>query len=270
MRARDLAAVVVACLVVATGCSRLSFVKPDAQRRGMDRVAPEYTFSPAPQNRQAAQARRLLASAQQKLRVDDVAGAEADARAALRADGKSAEAHTLLGLIATGNGQVEVAGRHYAAAAELAPANAMILGNYGAWLCSNQRSEESLGWFERALGVPGDRSAGLANYGACALTAGRPDLAERASRAAVDIDPDNALALNTLAQHYYAAGQYFEARAFSQRRLSAAPPTPDALRLASQIEDKLGDTVAATRYVQRLRTEFPQARTAGPGEAELP
>ncbi|TDK23468.1 tetratricopeptide repeat protein [Luteimonas aestuarii] len=234
----------------------------------MDRVAPEYTFSPAPQSRQGGQARRLLASAQQKLRADDDAGAEADARAALRADGKSAEAHTLLGLIATRKGQADAAGRHYAAAAELAPANAIMLGNYGAWLCGNERSEDSLAWFERALGVPGDRSAGLANYGACALMAGRTDLAERASRAALDVDPGNALALNTLAQHYYASGQYFEARAFSQRRLAAAPATPDALRLASQIEDKLGDTVAATRYVQRLRTEFPQARTAGPGEAE--
>lgn len=272
MRRRDLAIAALCCAVALSGCSRLSFVKPDAQRRGMDRVAPDYTFSQTPASRQRSEARRLLASAEQRLRAGDVAGATTDARAALRVDGKSAEAHTMLGLIATRSGQADVAGRHYATAAELAPENSIMLGNYGAWLCSHGRSGESLAWFERALSSPahGDRSAGLANYGACALAAGHTDLAVRASRAALQSDPESALALNTLAQHHYAMGQYFEARAFSQRRLSAAPATPDALRLASQIEDKLGDTVAATRYVQRLKAEFPQARTAGPGEAESP
>jgi type IV pilus assembly protein PilF len=272
MRRRELLALAVVVALVASGCSRLSFVKPDAQRRGMERVAPEYTFSETPQARQRSEARRLVASAEQKLRADDVRGATADARAALRADGRSAEAHTVLGLIAGRQGQADVAGRHYATAAELAPANGGMLGNYGAWLCANGRAEESLGWFERALQAPAqrDRAASLANYGACALTAGQADLAERASRVALDADAENPVALGTLAQYYFSVGRYFEARAFSQRRLAAAPATPAALRLASQIEENLGDTVAATRYVQRLRTEFPQARIAGPGEVETP
>lgn len=272
MRLHELLALAAVAAMLATGCSRLSFVKPDAQRRGMERVAPEYTFSETPQSRQKAAARRLLASAEQKLRADDIAGATADARAALRADASSAEAHTLLGLIAGRNGEQDVAGRHYARAAELAPANGIALGNYGAWLCGNGRAEEALGWFERALSAPTsqDRASALANYGACAASAQRPDLAERASRAALDIDTENVVALNTLAEQYHADGRYFEARAFSQRRLAAGPATPAALRLASQIEEKLGDTVAATRYVQRLRTEFPQARIADPGEAETP
>lgn len=272
MRLREALVLAAVVAVLASACSRLTFVKPDAQRRGMDRLAPEYTFSETPRSRQKAAARRLLTSAEQKLRADDTAGASADARAALRADASSAEAHTMLGLIANRAGQQDVAGSHYARAAELAPESGVALSNHGAWLCGNGRAEESLGWFERALSAPSyrDRASGLANYGACALTAQRPDLAERASRAALEVDAGNVVALNTLAEQYVAQGRFFEARAFSQRRLAAGPATPAALRLASQIEENLGDTVAATRYVQRLRTEFPQARTAGPGEAETP
>ncbi|MCR6662342.1 MAG: type IV pilus biogenesis/stability protein PilW [Luteimonas sp.] len=271
MRLREALVLVASASILLVGCSsRLSFVKSDAQRRGMDRVAPEYNFSETTGGRQQPSARRLLASAEQKYRAGQAAEAAADARAALKIDSRSVEAHTMLGLLASRAGESVAAGRHFSKAAELGANDGVALSNYGAWLCANGRSADSLSWFERALSARGyaEREAALANAGACALAAGQPELAERASRAALDIAPANVVALNTMAEHNYASGRYFEARAFSQRRLAAAPATPEALRLASQIEEKLGDSVAATRYVQRLRTEFPQARIAGPGEAE--
>lgn len=273
MRLLEAIAIMASVAVLLAGCSsRLSFVKSDAQRRDMDRVAPPYNFSETSGGRQQPSARRLLASAEQKYQAGQDAEAAADAKAALKIDSRSVEAHTMLGLVASRAGESVAAGRHFSRAAELGATDGVALSNYGAWLCANGRSTDSLSWFERALSAPGyaDREAALANAGACALVAGRPELAERASRAALELTPTNVVALNTMAEHNYASGRYFEARAFSQRRLAAAPATPEALRLASQIEEKLGDSVAATRYVQRLRTEFPQARTAGPGEAETP
>src|SRR3546814_8916261 len=68
-----------------------------------------------------------------------------------------------------------------------------------------------------------------------------------------------------LAEYQYRNGRYMDARAFSQRRLAAAPATAAVLLLASQIEEKLGDRVAAARYVQRLRAEFPQSGTIQSG-----
>jgi type IV pilus assembly protein PilF len=38
------------------------------------------------------------------------------------------------------------------------------------------------------------------------------------------------------------------------------------LQLASQIEQKLGDTAAAARYVQRIKAEFPEKQTVPPGD----
>ncbi len=70
-----------------------------------------------------------------------------------------------------------------------------------------------------------------------------------------------------MADSEYRAGHYFEARAFSERRLAAAPASPHVLQLASQIEQKLGDTAAAARYVQRIGAEFPeQGRDSRPGD----
>ena len=50
--------------------------------------------------------------------------------------------------------------------------------------------------------------------------------AERDLRRAIELDPSNAVALAALAQREFRAGRCFEARAFSERRLAAAPADP--------------------------------------------
>jgi type IV pilus assembly protein PilF len=108
----------------------------------------------------------------------------------------------------------------------------------------------------------------MANAGSCALTAGQTARADRDLRNALALDPASPVALAGMAEDEYRAGHYFEARAFSERRLAAAPATRQVLQLASQIEQKLGDMAAAARYVQRMRAEFPeQGRDIRPGDA---
>jgi type IV pilus assembly protein PilF len=102
----------------------------------------------------------------------------------------------------------------------------------------------------------------LANAGVCAGQAGQQERADRDLRHAISLDPVNAAALGALAQREFRAGRAFEARAFSERRLAAAPANPQALLLASQIEEELGDSAAAARYVSRLNAEFPDASEA--------
>ena len=64
-----------------------------------------------------------------------------------------------------------------------------------------------------------------------------------------------------MARNEFRLGRYFEARAFYQRRLAAAPATVSVLQLAIQIEERLGDSSAVSRYQQRLREEFPAGAT---------
>ena len=143
------------------------------------------------------------------------------------------------------------------------------LNNYGAWLCSNGRPDESLALFDRALAdqTYPTPAAALANSGSCALDAGQGARAARDLSQALALDPTNAVALAAMAQSEFTAGHYLEARAFSERRLAVAPASVKVLQLASQIEQKLGDTAAAARYVQRIGTEFPQQRTDPTGDA---
>lgn len=257
-------------LIAAAGCSRLSFIKPSAERGKSEQVAPAYDVSGTGGRARSGENPRVhLLRGEQALRQGQAAEAEAEARKALRIDGRSELAHTLLALSLDRQGRAADAGGHYARAAELAPGSGAALNNYGSWLCLNGRAAEAMGWFDRALA---DRSyaspaSALANAGACAVEGGQPGRAERDLRAALGLDPVNAVALEALSRHLYAQGEYFEARAFSQRRLDAGPASPAALRIASQIEEKLGDKAAAARYVQRLRTEFPHAPARLPGDS---
>lgn len=258
-------------LLLATGCSSMSrkftFMRPDLSKREFTRTAPEYDIRPDRKGRAALDARGRLMLADQRLRAGQYDQAADEARAVLKADPKSAQAHTILGVVADTKGQAAQAGGHYEKAAALAPTDGSALNNFGAWLCSNGRAAESIAWFDRALAAPGyaTPASARANAGACAVQAGQPQRAERDLRLALAQQPENPVALAAMARVAFDAGRYLEARAFSERRLAAAPAAPDNLRLASQIEQKLGDNAASARYLQQLSAQFP-ARGARPGE----
>ncbi|RZA05093.1 MAG: type IV pilus biogenesis/stability protein PilW, partial [Proteobacteria bacterium] len=100
--------------------------------------------------------------------------------------------------------------------------------------------------------------------------AGQFERSDRDLRKALSLDPANAYALGSMAESEYRQGRYMEARAFAERRLAAAPADQAVLQLASNIEERLGDKAAASRYGQRLRAEFPDSVTATPGETTKP
>lgn len=254
--------------LAAAGCSRLTFVKPKMERGNYTRVAPEYNVREDQRDRGRVAALDAQALAEQALRQGQLAEAERQARAAVADDAGSADGHTMLAVVLQQRGDAKQAGTEYAKAVALAPTRGTVLNNYAVWLCSNGRAAESLPLFDRALADPSypTPAGALANAGACALAAGQAGRAELQLRQAIALDPANPVALAALADSAYRAGHYLEARAFSERRLAAAPPTPEVLQLASQIEQKLGDTAAAARYVQRMRAEFPGKR-AVPGDA---
>jgi type IV pilus assembly protein PilF len=253
-----LAAIALAATLLA-GCSRLTFVKASTDRGDYTRIAPEIDVREDPNERGRLLALEQLAAAGESLRDGRLDVAAKQARAALDNDPSSAEAHTVLALVAQRQGQSDEAGKHYARAAELSPRHGIALNNYGAWLCGNGRVRESLPLFDRALADPAyaTPAAALANAGSCAIKAGDGQRAERYLRLALQYDPTNPVALGGMASYSYGIGDYLQARAFSERRLAAAPATRDALQLASQIEQKLGDTKAAARYVRRMGNEFP-------------
>lgn len=241
-------------VMLLAGCSRLDFVKPDPRRRDFDRTAPEIQL-----RKQGPDATALVQRGQQELLAGNLDAAQESGRKAARIDPRSGAAQTLLALVADQRGQAAKAGEHYRRALDLAPETGVMLNNYAAWLCASGRAVEAMPLFERAARAPGyaTPAAALANAGTCADKAGMPERSEQLLRQALDVDPTNVVALATMAEREFRAGRAFEARAFSERRLAAAPADRHALELASQIEEKLGDKAAAAKYVQRIRVEFP-------------
>ena len=271
MRPRNLAfALLVALVPLFTACG--TFMEPSVKQQGAEWVAPEYHVSDDAKTTQRMASERRLSLAQQRLQSGDLKSAEAEAKAALKANPSSADALTFLAIIAGRKGSETEAGEYYKRAAEAAPGQGGVLNNYGAWLCGNGFPAEALVWFDRALIAPGYATpeSALANAGGCALKTGQYDRADRDLRKALSIAPRNAYALASLAESEYRQGRYFEARAFTERRLAAAPASPAVLQLAAATEEKLGDKAAASRYVQRLRAEFPEVVAANPGEKLTP
>jgi len=252
-------------VVVATGCGGdKGYVRTSIDsERGFERTAHEVHVSEKRRSG-AVDTRRELLEVQQHLAGGDFAAAKRGADAVLKRDPNSIDGHTYLAIALENSGETAGAGAHYLRAIELAPANGAALSNYGAWLCGQGRAAESLSWFDRAVAEPGygNKAMALANAGVCAGQAGQQERADRDLRHAIALDPVNAAALGALAQREFRAGRAFEARAFSERRLAAAPANPQALLLASQIEEELGDRAAAARYVSRLNAEFPDASEA--------
>lgn len=262
----------IAGLLLVSGCSRLTFVRQNFERKGFDQTARDVEVSDRAVDRGDASVRRHVILAADRLGRGDLAGARREAELALKQDPASADAHTLLAAALEAGGDGVGAGNHYRRAADLAPTSGAALNNYGAWMCAQGRQAESLAWFDRALAAPGyaNPATALANSGACADQAGQGERARRELRRAIELDPTNAVALGALAEHELRAGRAFEARAFSERRLAAAPADRRSLLIASQIEEKLGDTRAAGRYVQRMRAEFPDTRDSGTGDNGKP
>lgn len=265
MRLRSPVCLLFAVTLMIGGCGGGRNAKT-ADIRSLQQGAQEYDVHDDRQVRKRRQYEELLRISTDRLGRSDWDAALKHARSAQRLQPSLPDAYTIQAVIEQQRGRIEAAGVLYRKAAELAPQQADVVSNYGAWLCVSGHPAEALVWFDRALEDPAyeARAGVLANAGGCALDAGQHERAVRDLREALAQAPENAYALESMARSEYGQGRYFEARAFNQRRLAAAPATVSVLQLAVQIEDRLGDRAAARRYQQRLQEEFPPAATSNP------
>ena len=172
--------------------------------------------------------------------------------------------HSTAALVYQALGEAEKAEEHYRRALELAPEDGRLHNNYGVFLCGRGRYAEAEAAFKAALATPRYATPERAyeNLGACARRAGELEKAEAYLRKALSYDPKLPLALHEMAGVTFATGRPLNARAYVQRYLEVAEPTPEILWLGVQVERRLGDREAAERYADQLSRRFPRSPEA--------
>jgi type IV pilus assembly protein PilF len=198
------------------------------------------------------------------LRQGDWQTAQVKLERALELDSKNIVAHRALGIVYQNLGDEDAAERHYRKAVSLQPKDPDALDGLAVYLCRDESSrDEALELFDRALAVPlsstfSNKAMLYTNAGICMK---RVDLAraEDFLRAALVADPQYAEALLQVADVSYQRDNYLQSRAFLQRHLAIAAPSPGALWLGARIETALGDFRAADNFGNELRKTFPES-----------
>lgn len=220
------------------------------------------TTSKAQQAQDAARIHTELG--QHYMQIGDLQSALAKLKLALQFDDSYAPAHTVIAVIYERINDLPDAEQNYRRAVELEPKKGMPNNNLGAFLCRIGKSEEALGYFQRAVADPFYDTPDVAwtNDGICRMHLNDTAGAENSFRQALRVNPGNADALYQMARAMYLSNDAFHASAFLQRYEALGRPSAAALKLGHDIELRLGDTDAARNYNKRLQSQFPDSEQA--------
>jgi type IV pilus assembly protein PilF len=183
---------------------------------------------------------------------------------ALELDPKLPEAHYTLALTHEKLGNPRLALEHYKKAVRVAPSDYNARNAYAVFLCRQQRFNDAVKQFDRALKAADNdtRYVTYTNAGACMTQKPDYDKAEKYFRSALEERVTHAEALIQLAALKYKTENFLQARAFLQRFLASNETSAGALYLGVQIEKALLDDRAATDYMNQLLREFPNSPEA--------
>lgn len=180
---------------------------------------------------------------------------------AVEQDPRLAPAHAYLALAYEQLGRAEEAGRHYRTALRLDDEDATVRNMYAVYLCRNNDITGAERHFLAAATVPTYTTpeTALTNAGVCVMKADRREEAETYFRQALQHNPRYGDALWQMAKLSNIADRDFQARAFLQRLGEVAKMSSQQLWLGIQVERRLGDNRAATRYAEELRLQYPES-----------
>ncbi len=239
-------ALALAALCTLVACSNKPTV-PDATLTPPENQPPQLASPPV-----RAQLHTDLAAGYYERGQMDVALEELNL--ALKADPTYARAYNISGLVYAILGEDAKAEQSFRKALQLAPDDSEIRQNWGWYLCTHSRGRESLAEFDAAVRNPLYKTpeVALVNAGRCAQAAGDTAAAESFFQRALAAQPGNPLASLGLAHIAYDRHRYDEARGWMKGAMQTTNPPPDALRLGTCIERRLGDHQAELSYISQL------------------
>jgi type IV pilus assembly protein PilF len=185
---------------------------------------------------------------------------------ALKAQPNYALAYNVLGLVNMALNENDKALDNFEKAIQIAPKNSEIHNNYGWFLCQRlpQRIEQAISHFMIAAKDPlySTPEMAFANVGLCEIKRQNYTEAQIFLQKALSIQPNYSPALVGLIDIDFQRGNLVGAKSklvdFSQKNTLI----PESLSLAIQIEQAMGDQLAADSYIFQLQKYFPDSKEA--------
>lgn len=179
---------------------------------------------------------------------------------ATQIDPNYALAYSGLGLVYAALGEDAKADVSYKKSIELQPRSSESHNNYGSFLCSRKRYDESIAHFLEAVKNPlySTPSLAYANAGICSARKNDVKNAEIYLNKALQIEPLTHSAATQLAEIQFNRGDVATAKKTLQNAL-VANPGAETLWLGIKIERALGDKDNVSSYALQLRQKYPNS-----------
>jgi len=193
-----------------------------------------------------------------------------NAKKSIYLDVSNGEGYLILAAIYSYLGVDNKALLHYKEAIQYAPNNYKVNMGYANYLCKIKKTEEAMGYYDKAISIPLNQSRQYAysNAGNCLLIDGDNEKASLYLRKALAIDEKFIPSLLGMLRIRMKQKNYYSGRAFLSRYLAVSKHTPETLISGITIEKSLGDTAKVKKYTEILQTKFAdssQARTISNG-----
>ncbi len=179
---------------------------------------------------------------------------------ATKIDANYGLAYNGLGLVHAALGQDAEADASFKQSISLEPNNSKSHNNYGDFLCSHQRYDESIVQFLAALKNPlyATPSVAYANAGICSARKNDLKAAEGYLKKSLQLEPLMHSAALQLAQIQFDRGDVKSAKTTLQNALVAGQ-SPEVLWMGIKISRALADKDAESSYALELRKQFPNS-----------
>lgn len=190
--------------------------------------------------------------------------AKAPLSEALKLDPHSASAHLALAMVFQQEGETRSADKHYQAALASGPDNPRILNNYGAFLLSEERYQEALGYFEKAAKdtLYSERSRVFENIGLTHKRMGNFEEAKANFERTLRLNSRQPLALLQMAEIEFAERNYVPAWDYYRSFTQFSAQNAKSLWLGIQLARRFEDHNRAASYALQLRRLYPTSPEA--------
>ena len=180
---------------------------------------------------------------------------------ATKLDPDNAAIYNVYGLVYAVMGENAKAEQNFQRALQLAPQDSDIRHNWGWYLCTHGRAQESIAQFDQAIRDPLYKTPEIAlvNAGRCSASFGDTAAADQYFKRSLAVAPGNPNASYGLAFIAYKAARYDEARGWLRPAVLQAKPAPEALYLGVCVERKLGDKQAEMSFAAQLKNHYPDS-----------